>query len=207
MRNGCRARLIYRFAIIAITTIMTVPPVGDFSAFARAFAPTFDHTSWSTPVPVAADDTYMLGTGDKLRIIVFGETDLGGEYVVDGTGYVQMPLIGEVEARGLSVRQFEKAVSAKLADGYLKDPRVSIEVVNYRPFSILGEVKNPGNYPYVNGMTVLNAVALAGGFTDRANESEVYIRHAGSAKEAEVPVDGTTKINPGDIIRVKERFF
>ncbi len=149
----------------------------------------------------------MLGTGDKLRIIVFGETDLGGEYVVDGTGYVQMPLIGEVEARGLSVRQFEKAVSAKLADGYLKDPRVSIEVVNYRPFSILGEVKNPGNYPYVNGMTVLNAVALAGGFTDRANESEVYIRHAGSAKEAEVPVDGTTKINPGDIIRVKERFF
>lgn len=153
------------------------------------------------------DEGYQLGTGDKLRIIVFGEADLGGDYVVDGSGYVQMPLIGQVGAAGRTIHAFEAAVSAKLADGYLKDPRVSVEVTNYRPFYILGEVKSPGKYSYVTGMTVLNAVAMAGGFTDRANDSDVYIRHGGSSKEREVPVNGTIKISPGDIIRVKERFF
>ena len=153
------------------------------------------------------DEGYQLGTGDKLRIIVFGEADLGGDYVVDGSGYVQMPLIGQVGAAGRTIHDFEAAVSAKLADGYLKDPRVSVEVTNYRPFYILGEVKSPGKYSYVTGMTVLNAVAMAGGFTDRADDSDVYIRHGGSSKEKEVSVNGTVKVSPGDIIRVKERFF
>jgi polysaccharide export outer membrane protein len=155
----------------------------------------------------AAEDAYRLGTGDKLRLIVFGEDDLGGEYVVDGGGQVRLPLIGQVRATGLTVREFETEVKTKLDEGYLKDARVSAEVTNYRPFYIIGEVNKAGEYPYVNGMSVLNAVALAGGYTYRASSSYVYIRRNGSAREQNMPADQTTKIQPGDIIRVPERFF
>ncbi len=158
-------------------------------------------------VHAQTDKSYKLGAGDKLRVIVFGEDNLGGVYEVDGSGYVRLPLIAQVQASGLSVHQFEDEVRSKLADGYLLDPRVSVEVINYRPFYIIGEVNKPGEYPYVNGMSVLNAVALAGGYTYRANDSEVYIRRNESSKEQAAPADQTTKISPGDIIRVAERFF
>lgn len=151
------------------------------------------------------NDGYRLGTGDKVRVIVFGEQELSGDYDVDSSGYLRLPLIGQVQAAGYSLREFENAIKAKLEEGYLKDPRVSVEVVNYRPFYIIGEVTSPGQYPYVNGMTVLNAVALAGGFTYRAKKSTVYIRNGN--EEDETPADQTTKIRPGDIIRVGERFF
>ena len=151
-------------------------------------------------------NTYQLGTGDKLRIIVYGEDDLGGQYDIDSTGQARLPLVGQVQAAGLTVRQFEQQVKAKLDQGYLKDARVSVEVSNYRPFYILGEVNKPGEYAYVNGMSVLTAVALAGGYTYRANESEVYVRRSGATEEQSVNAD-QTKINPGDIIRVPERFF
>ena len=152
-----------------------------------------------------ANDGYRLGTGDKIRVIVFGEQELSGDYEVDSSGYLRLPLIGQVQAAGYSLREFEDAIKIKLEEGYLKDPRVSVEVVNYRPFYIIGEVASPGQYPYVNGMTVLNAVALAGGFTYRARKSTVYIRNGN--EEDETPADQTTKIRPGDIIRVGERFF
>jgi polysaccharide export outer membrane protein len=160
----------------------------------------------AAPKP-ATSENYTLGTGDQLRVIVFGESDLSGQFVVDDTGHVRLPLIGQVQAAGRTVKQFEGDVAAKLARGYLKDPRVSIEVTNYRPFFIIGEVNKPGEYPFVTGMSVLNAVALAGGFTYRAREGEVYIRHGGSTKEEEVDVGADAKVQPGDIIRVKERFF
>ncbi len=150
---------------------------------------------------------YTLGTGDQLRVIVFGEADLSGQFTVDDTGHIRLPLIGQVLAAGRSLHQFEGDVAARLAQGYLKDPRVSIEIVNYRPFSIIGEVNKPGEYPFAVGMNVLNAVALAGGFTYRAREGEVYIKHAGSAEEEEVDVGAGGKVLPGDIIRVRERFF
>ncbi len=169
-------------------------------------------TSWDEHAAPAADastgtNTYQLDTGDKLRIIIYGEDDLGGQYDIDGTGQVRLPLVGQVQAAGLTVRQFEQEVKAKLDQGYLKDARVSVEVSNYRPFYILGEVNKPGEYPYVNGMSVLTAVALAGGYTYRANESEVYIRRNVSKEEQSLVADPTTRINPGDIIRVPERFF
>ena len=151
--------------------------------------------------------TYKLGSGDKVRVIVFGEDDLGGEYVVDGSGYVRLPLIGQIKAGGLSVFDFEAEVAAKLNNGYLKDAKISVEVVNYRPFYIIGEVNKPGEYPYVNDMNVLNAVALAGGYTFRADDTQVFIRRNGSTKEEQLPADQTTRVNPGDIIRVSERFF
>jgi protein involved in polysaccharide export with SLBB domain len=161
----------------------------------------------STPLQMQSNNDYRLGSGDKLRVIVFGEDDLGGQYDVDGSGQVRLPLIGQVQAAGLTVHQFEAAVKTKLDEGYLKNARVSVEVTSYRPFYIIGEVNKPGEYPYVNGMSVLNAVALAGGYTYRADDSEVYIRRNGASEEQSAPADQTTKVNPGDIIRVPERFF
>jgi protein involved in polysaccharide export with SLBB domain len=160
----------------------------------------------TTPTSAQTDNGYRLGTGDKIRVIVYGEDDLSGEFQVDGSGTVRLPLIGQVNAAGRTVRDFEGDVTAKLADGYLRSPRVSVEVTNYRPFFILGEVNKPGEYPYVNGMNVVTAVALAGGYTYRADESDVYVRRNGQP-EKEVSADERTQILPGDIVRVAERFF
>jgi polysaccharide export outer membrane protein len=175
------------------------------SAFGLLVTACAEEQQQATPAPVS--ETYTLGTGDQLRVIVFGESDLSGQFTVDDGGHVRLPLIGQVDAAGRTLHQFEGDVAAKLSQGYLKNPRVSVEVTNYRPFFIIGEVNKPGEYPYVNGMNVMNAVALAGGFTYRAREGEVYIKHAGSNEEEEVDVEAGGKVQPGDIIRVKERFF
>ncbi|MGC9953112.1 MAG: polysaccharide biosynthesis/export family protein [Rhizomicrobium sp.] len=166
----------------------------------------------ATPVraqtTASIEQTYRLGAGDKVQVNVFGQPDLSGDFVVDGTGFVQLPLIGQVKASGLSIREFETEVANALRNGqYLKDPRVSVEVVNYRPFYIIGEVNKPGEYPYVNDMSVLNAIALAGGYTFRADDSVVYIRRNGEPKENRYSADQNTRVAPGDIIRVGERFF
>jgi polysaccharide export outer membrane protein len=150
------------------------------------------------------DETaYRLGSGDKLRVTVFNETDLSGEFEVDGMGYVRLPLIGQIEAAGLSAYQLEERITEAFLDGkYLLSPRVNVEVTTYRPFYIIGEVAKPGEYAFVNAMTAPNAIALAGGYTDRAVEETVYIRHQGDAREAEVPADASTRIRPGDVVRV-----
>lgn len=152
-------------------------------------------------------DGYRLGARDKVRVIVFEEAELSGEFVVDDSGFVRLPLIGQVEAAGRSVRQLERDIEARLASEYLRNPRVSIEVINYRPFYIIGEVNKPGEYSYVAGMRVLNAVALAGGYTSRANEDTIYVRRMGNSVEERVDVDEKTQILPGDIVRVAERWF
>lgn len=163
----------------------------------------------STEVATGRIDTteYRLGAGDQLRIIVFGEEDLSGEFVVDGRGTVSLPLIGEIDAGGLTPREFQQAFAESLRNGYLNDPRVSVEVINFRPYYILGEVGAAGEYPFSDGLTVMNAVATAGGFTYRANRRVVYIRHAGSDREVEAPLLATTEVQPGDTIRIGERFF
>ena len=124
------------------------------------------------PVAVAAppppEPPYSLDTGDKLRIVVFGQDGLTNSYFVDAAGNVTMPLIGAVTARGLTTQQLSRAVAAKLRGGFIREPHVAIEVEIYRPFFILGEVTQPGQYPYVPNMTVETAVAIAGGFTPRA---------------------------------------
>ena len=150
---------------------------------------------------------YILGPGDKLKLTVFEETDLSGDYTIDGTGFLRLPLIGQVRASGLNATQLEGAIAAQLARGYLKQPRVSVQVATYRPFYIIGAVAKPGEYPYVNNMTALNAIALAGGFTPSAVESALYIRREGSNTEVKMPVDRSTAIRPGDVVRVNTTFF
>ena len=143
---------------------------------------------------------YVLGVGDRLRIIVFGEPTLSGEFVIDSTGTVSLPLIGEVSAAGVSVREFQGNVERALSEGYLNDPRVSAEVMNFRPFYILGEVTRPGEYPYASNLTVLNAVATAGGFTPLASQTRVYIKQ-------ELSLSGGLLVQPGDTIRIAKGAF
>lgn len=153
----------------------------------------------------AQEGTYTLDAGDKIRLTVFGEEELSGEFEVDGAGGLALPLIGVVEARGENVRALEQKITAQLSEGYLVNPRVNIEVLNFRPFFILGEVNQPGSYPYVSGITALNAVAMAGGYTYRARKGRVMVKRGGNSDEIELQEDEV--IQPGDIIRVTERFF
>lgn len=152
-------------------------------------------------------DDYRLGSGDKVRVNVFGEEALTGEFLVSGGGMISLPLIGDIKAAGLTVAEFQRAVEEGLKQGYLLDPKVSAEVLTYRPFFVLGEVGSPGTYPYTNGLTVLNAVATAGGFTYRADTKKVYIRRGGGGDEEVYRLTTSTAVAPGDTIRIGERFF
>ena len=154
-----------------------------------------------------ANAAYQLGAGDKIRVTVFGETDLSGEYLVDGSGVVRLPLIGTIRAVGYTAPGLEAWISAALSPNYIKNPRVNVEIITYRPFYIVGAVNKPGEYPYVDNMSAMNAVALAGGFNDNAKQSIVYVRHEGSTVEEEVPTDQITHIRPGDVVRVKTTLF
>lgn len=167
--------------------------------------------TYSAPAPATAagglSDAYRLGAGDKLSVNVFGENELSGEFLVGDDGRVDLPLIGAVQAQGQSVTEFQNAVVARYSAGYLKDPKVSVSVLNYRPFFIQGEVGKGGEYPYKAGLTVQDAVAIAGGYTYRANTDKAFVRRAGQDRETEVATNQRVPINPGDIIRIPERFF
>lgn len=150
---------------------------------------------------------YRLGSGDDLRITVFGQDDLSGEYNVSGNGTISVPLVGQIEVVNLTTSESEAKITRALAGGYLRNPRVNVEVTNYRPYTILGEVRSPGQFPYRSGLTVIEAVAQSGGFTYRANEKVVLIKSKDSVEEVTVVLDGNTLVQPGDSIRIKERFF
>lgn len=152
-------------------------------------------------------EDYALGAGDKLRITVFNEPTLSGEFAVSPDGSMSVPLVGALPVAGKKVEQVAALIQTRLGDGYLRDPKVSAEVTTYRPFFILGEVKSPGQYPYASGMTLLNAVATAQGFTPRANRSVARIRQAGAATESTYQVTPELRVRPGDTIRIGERFF
>jgi polysaccharide export outer membrane protein len=156
---------------------------------------------------VSGADDYRLGSADKVRVLVFGEDSLSGEFVVSGTGALSLPLIGNISVLGLTATEVQNAIAAALKEGYLRDPKVSVEVLNFRPFYILGEVNKPGEYPYTNGLTVFNAVARAEGFTYRADTRKVFLKHAAESAEHSMPLNTTTVVQPGDTIRIGERFF
>lgn len=159
-------------------------------------------------IPAASvSQAYTLGSADKVKVTVFGEPELSGEYVVDGSGNISLPLIDSLQVEGLTVPEFQKLVEQTYSQGYLREPRISAEVLNFRPFYILGEVAKPGEYPYSNGLTVMNAVATAEGFTYRANKKFVMIKKANSTEEIRVELTPGLTIQPGDTIRIVERFF
>jgi len=150
---------------------------------------------------------YSLDSGDRLRIVVFGQEGLTNSYVLDASGQIQMPLIGQVPARGLTADQLSERIGEMLRQGFIREPHVAVEIEGYRPFFILGEVTQPGQYPYVANMTVETAVAIAGGFTPRGYHRTMTISRnfAGGTYRFEVPI--TYPICPGDTVQVQERWF
>ena len=160
------------------------------------------------PTVVGTSDGYTLGNGDRLRVTVFGEPELTGEYQVDGTGFVSVPLVGEIQATGSTVRAFQQELEAQLIEKQLLvSPRVSAEVINFRPYYILGEVESPGEYPYTDALTVMNAIATAQGFKYRANRRSVWIRGANESEERKVRLSPSLRVQPGDTIRIGERIL
>jgi polysaccharide export outer membrane protein len=155
----------------------------------------------------SAVSDYRLGVGDRVRVTVFNEPSLTGEFWVNPDGMISLPLIGNVPARDRPVAEIARDAQARFGDGYLRDPRVAAEVVVFRPFYILGEVDAPGQYPYVNGLTAMNAVALAKGFTPRANRDVIRIRRQGETDEVNYRLTPELIVYPGDTVRIGERFF
>ncbi|MFN3868972.1 MAG: polysaccharide biosynthesis/export family protein [Hyphomicrobiaceae bacterium] len=169
-------------------------------------APPLPPPSFATADANNLERVYRLGIGDKLKITVFGEDNLSGNYEVNALGQISMPLIGEVTAQGVAIAAFREHLVKRLAAGYLKSPRVTVEVLNYRPIYVHGEVKSGGEYPFKTGLKLRDAIAVAGGFTYRADEQYVVVVREG-AGEARVPLSSSFAVFPGDNIRVLERFF
>lgn len=152
-------------------------------------------------------EPYTLDSGDKLRVTVFGQPDLSGEFAVDGSGSIAVPLIPPVAARGLTTKELQASIADALGRTLLRNPNVSVQVTEFRPFFILGEVMKAGQYPFVNGMTVQSAVAIAGGFSYRARQSSVHVTRKVGDKLVEMDVDAGAPVQPGDTILVQERYF
>jgi protein involved in polysaccharide export with SLBB domain len=148
-----------------------------------------------------------LAPGDKLRVTVFGEDRLSGEYQIDNGGSLSLPLAGTIQGAGLTKSELEQAITAQLKGQYLRNPKVTIDVISYRPFYVLGEVQKPGEYQFRSGLNVLSAIAIAGGSTYRAAPSKVLIQRSGTTEEKEYPQSSSVLVMPGDVVRVPERFF
>lgn len=150
---------------------------------------------------------YVLGPGDRLRIKSYGDEDVSGEYEVNSAGFISIPLVGQVHAAGTTTGRLEETIAAKMKGSIATNPRINVEIAAYAPFYVLGEVKKAGEYSFHPGLTVADAIAMAGGLTYRANENGIVVRHAGSATDEIVAADMPMRIYPGDNIRVTERIF
>ena len=179
-----------------------VPQVSGGQMTSPAGSQASDESSAQGGVGTGLD--YVLAPNDRVRLIVFGEADLSGEFVIDSAGMASLPLVGEVQAAGMNLRTFQREVERRLKNGYLVDPRVSAQILNFRPIFVLGEVKAPGEHPFASGLTLLNAVAQAGGFTPLANTQRVFIRREGASGEEEIVVRSGVPVMPGDTIRIEK---
>lgn len=157
--------------------------------------------------PYVGADGYVLVPGDTLRILVYGQEEMSGEFTIDPSGHISFPLVRDIQAAGSTVGQLEDEITAALQPTYLKDPRVSVQVLTYRDIYVLGEVRTPGKYPYIPNMTLLQAVAVAGGHTYRANEDSAEVTRLNGDILKTVTVHTTDMIEPGDTIIVKRRWF
>ena len=166
------------------------------------------HSAYAeAPVPVRYDASYRLDAGDKLRVVVYGQEGLTNTYAIDAGGSITMPLIGSVPARGRTPAGLASEITAKLRNGFIREPSVAVEVEAYRPFFILGEVAAPGQYPYVPNMSVESAVAIAGGFSPRARRDSVTLTHTDASGPMRMVVPLGTALSPGDTVLVGERWF
>jgi len=175
--------------------------------YAYAPAPLPAAYAAAPPMPVRYDAAYQLDAGDKLRVMVYGQEGLTNTYAIDAGGSITMPLIGHVPARGRTPTALAAEISAKLRNGYIREPSVAVEIEAYRPFFILGEVAAPGQYPYVPNMTVESAVAIAGGFSPRARRDAVTLTHTDASGAARYVAPLGTPLGPGDTVLVGERWF
>ncbi|ODM77566.1 polysaccharide biosynthesis/export family protein [Bradyrhizobium elkanii] len=197
-----RAPLICLVAALALSGCMgrTSPVAGnpglDSMAYAAAYAE-----------PATSHGGYNLGPGDNLRVVVYGQEGLTNAYAIDAAGAITMPLIGSVPARGRTPAGLAAEITARLRNGFIREPSVAVEIEAYRPFFILGEVQAPGQYPYVPNMTVESAVAIAGGFSPRARRDEVTLTHTDASGAGRFVAPLGTPIAPGDTVFVGERWF
>jgi polysaccharide export outer membrane protein len=202
--RGARAVIPCLLAALALSGCMSTSgpvaltqPQNDLDAMAYAAA----------PKPATYDAAYHLDAGDKLRVVVYGQEGLTNTYAIDAGGAITMPLIGSVPARGRTPAGLAAEITAKLRNGYIREPSVAVEIESYRPFFILGEVAAPGQYPYVPNMTVENAVAIAGGFSPRARRDNVTLTHTDNSGPSRTVVPLGTPLGPGDTVLVGERWF
>jgi len=171
-------------------------------------APLYNAAAPPAPVPaMTAQSPYTLDSGDRLRIVVFGQDGLTNSYLVDASGHIAMPLIGSVMAKGETTDQLSARIAEKLKDGYVREPHVAVEVEAYRPFFILGEVTAPGQYPFIANMTAETAVAIAGGFAPRAVRQSVILIRTYNGQQMRMSVPLGYPLRPGDTINVQERWF
>jgi polysaccharide export outer membrane protein len=218
------SRLLLLFALFSALVLancmqtpapVAVQPRADLDSLAYG-APSCRGLACSTSVAMEAsvanayaaeNGPYRLDAGDKLRIVVYGQEGLTNTYAVDASGSITMPLIGTVRAKGLSPAELAASITARLKKGYIREPYVAVEIEAYRPFFILGEVTAPGQYPYVPGITAESAVAIAGGFTPRAQRSTVKLTRNYPAGPLTSDVPLVTPLKPGDTILIGERWF
>lgn len=157
--------------------------------------------------PTVGTYVYRIGAGDRLKIATFGEPTLSGEFAVNADGVVAFPLIGDLPAGGMTLTEFKQDLQTRLGTRYLRDPRISVEIVNFRPVFILGEVAKPGEFNYSERMTIFALVAKAGGFTYRADQAYVFIRRESEIEEQAIRLNSATAVQPGDTVRIPDRVF
>jgi polysaccharide biosynthesis/export protein len=192
--------------------VAAAQPQGDLDSIAYgqsyAMAPAPTAVAYAAaPMPVTYDSAYRLDAGDKLRVVVYGQEGLTNTYAIDAGGSITMPLIGLVPARGRTPAGLAAEITGKLRHGYIRDPSVAVEIEAYRPFFILGEVAAPGQYPYVPNISVESAVAVAGGFSPRAQRDRFTLTHTDSSGAMRVVVPLGTALGPGDTVLIGERWF
>ena len=184
-------------------TVVAARPIAPQPVYAEPMPP--------GPRPVAMmaepEPSYALDSGDKLRVVVFGQEGLSASYSVDTSGRITMPLIGAVDARGMTPAGLQLAIAARLRNGFVREPHVAVEVELYRPFFILGEVTLPGQYPYVPNMTVETAVAIAGGYTPRAFKYKIEISKQVNGLTEKRVVSPNYPVRPGETVHIAERWF
>jgi protein involved in polysaccharide export with SLBB domain len=201
--RGLAVRLVVALVGLCPLVLLTgCNTISDITSGNGAVATTGAADTQATPPP-----QLKLSPGDKLHITVFGEDKLSGDFDIDPSGYVSIPLGGTVMAAGLSKPELEALLTKKLKGDYLRDPKVTVDVASFRPFYILGEVEKPGEYPYKGNLNVMTAIAIAGGNTFRASNSTVLIKHEKETALHEYPLTVAIPIYPGDLIRVPERYF